>query len=206
MTRLTKEDSSIRLCERITLRIFRVIRSHKRIEESSLVNLVMIPAKETKLLTYKLMENNFIQLQELRKSSAGNAFAKTFYLFYIESVSVARMVEELCYKSIGNILHRKDHEFSSNQRLLDKQERMDSIIDNLKASKELGEEELKNQIAEVYEMLSPAETETAKKIHTVLDKLTLATGQVDETLFLMDAYLFFHETPAKPLEKEKEQI
>ncbi|XP_040566282.1 DNA-directed RNA polymerase III subunit RPC3 [Lepeophtheirus salmonis] len=174
------------------LRIFRVIRSHKRIEESALANLVMIPAKETKLLTYKLLENNFIQLQELRKSVASNAVAKGFYLFYIDTDSVARMVRELCFKAIGNCIFRKDHEFSIHQRLLDKQERMDTIIENLKNSKELNEEELKYQITEVYEMLSPAERDSAKKIHNVLDKLTLATGQIDETLFLIDMYLFFH--------------
>jgi DNA-directed RNA polymerase III subunit RPC3 len=44
----------------------------------------MIPSKETKELTYQLLENNFIQLQELRKSMAANAMSKSFYLFYVD--------------------------------------------------------------------------------------------------------------------------
>ena len=44
----------------------------------------MIPSKETKELTYQLLENNFIQLQELRKSMAANAISKSFYLFYVD--------------------------------------------------------------------------------------------------------------------------
>lgn len=46
--------------------------------------MVMIPTKETKLLTYQLLENNFIQLQELRKSMVSNAPTKSFYLFHID--------------------------------------------------------------------------------------------------------------------------
>ena len=44
----------------------------------------MIPSKETKELTYQLLENNFIQLQELRKSLSANAISKSFYLFYVD--------------------------------------------------------------------------------------------------------------------------
>ena len=43
----------------------------------------MIPTKETKLLTYKLLEANFIKIQELRKSMASN-MGKTFFLFYVD--------------------------------------------------------------------------------------------------------------------------
>ena len=66
------------------LRIFRVIREKLHVEESQLQGFVMIPAKEIKLLTYKLLENNFIQLQELRKSMSNNAPTKSFYLFYVD--------------------------------------------------------------------------------------------------------------------------
>jgi DNA-directed RNA polymerase III subunit RPC3 len=44
----------------------------------------MIPSKETKELTYQLLENNFIQLQELRKSMSANTISKSFYLFYVD--------------------------------------------------------------------------------------------------------------------------
>ena len=66
------------------LRIFRVIRQKLRVEESQLQGFVMIPAKEIKLLTYQLLENNLIQLQELRKSLSNNAPTKSFYLFYVD--------------------------------------------------------------------------------------------------------------------------
>ena len=66
------------------LRIFRVIREKLHVEESQLQGLVMIPAKEAKELTYQLLEQNFICLQELRKSVSSNAPSKGFYLFYVD--------------------------------------------------------------------------------------------------------------------------
>ena len=58
----------------------------RHVEESQLQGFVMIPAKEIKLLTYQLIENNFVQLEELRKSLGGsaNAPSKCFYLFTVD--------------------------------------------------------------------------------------------------------------------------
>ena len=59
----------------------------------------MIPSKETKELTYQLLENNFIQLQELRKSMAANAISKSFYLFYVD------MNQAIFYKMVLPFAH-----------------------------------------------------------------------------------------------------
>ena len=63
---------------------FRLIREKHYVEESQIQAMVMIPTKETKMLTYQLLENNFIQLQELKKSLVSNAPSKSFYLFHID--------------------------------------------------------------------------------------------------------------------------
>lgn len=46
----------------------------------------MLPDKEAKNITYKLLEENFIQMQELRKPSAGSSSGpnKAFFLFYVD--------------------------------------------------------------------------------------------------------------------------
>ena len=114
----------------------------------------MIPVKETKLLTYKLLEANFIKMQELRKSMAAN-MGKTFFLFYVDLPQVARMVIDLCQKSISNAFIRKKHESETNIRLLEKHERIESIAANLKSAPELEEsEELQLQLQEVQDMVS----------------------------------------------------
>merc|ERR1719266_1481083 len=173
------------------LRIFRVIRQKLQCEESTLQNFVMIPAKETKLLTYKLLEANFIKLQELRKSMASN-MGKTFFLFYVDLPQVARMIVDLCQKSISNAFVRKKHESETHLRLLEKHERVESIATNLKSAPDFEEsEDLQLQLQEVQDMLSPTEKENVKTIHARLDQLGRATGQIDETLFVMNTYLYY---------------
>ena len=98
-----------------------MIREKLHVEESQLPVYVMIPAKEIKLLTYQLLENNFIQLQELRKNMSNNAPTKSFYLFYVDLNQVARTVAEMCRKALGNSFARKNFEAMQNKRLLDKQ-------------------------------------------------------------------------------------
>ena len=71
----------------------------------------------TRPVSYQLMENNFVQLEELRKSMGSNANApsKCFYLFTVDMNQVARMIVDTCHKAIGNALVRKNHEASTNQ-------------------------------------------------------------------------------------------
>eukprot|EP00090_Calanus_glacialis_P001232 TRINITY_DN10858_c0_g1_i1.p1 TRINITY_DN10858_c0_g1~~TRINITY_DN10858_c0_g1_i1.p1 ORF type:complete len:520 (+),score=189.65 TRINITY_DN10858_c0_g1_i1:34-1593(+) len=166
------------------VRVFRYIREKRFVEESQLQQVVMIPAKETKMLTYQLLENHFIHLQELRKSVAPTAPSKAFYLFYVDLPQVVRTCVSVCYKSMYNCRNRAKFEAVENARLLDKHERIESIAASLRASG--GTEE---QLEEVAEMMTPPEKEAVKKIHLKLDKLSKAQAQADETLFVFKLYL-----------------
>jgi len=168
------------------LRIFRLIREKRFVEEGGLQQVVMIPAKETKMLTYQLMENHFIQLQELRKAAQSTGISKAFYLFYVDLVAVVRNCISTCQKSLFNSKNRAQAETKANARLLEKQERIESIYASMKAS---GAEE--EQMEEVSEMMSPPEKEAAGNVHKKLDKLSLATSQTDETLFILQMYLLY---------------
>merc|ERR1712096_57483 len=137
----------------------------------------------TKMLTYQLLENHFIHLQELRKSVAPTAPSKAFYLFYVDLPQVVRTCVSVCYKAMYNSRSRAKFEAVENARLLDKHER---IAASLKASG--GTEE---QLEEVAEMMTPPEKEAVKKIHLKLDKLCKAQSQADETLIVLSLYLYY---------------
>ena len=172
------------------LRIFRVIKEKKYIEESQIQGIVMIPTKETKSLTYQLLENNFIHLQELRKSMVSSTPSKSFYLFYVDLNHVARMLLELSYKSLVNLMLREKFETTSNQRLLDKQDRIESLTANLRTSGEIeNEDQLQEQLEEIQNMMSPPERDHVAFVHRCLDKLGRAVGQVDETLLVLTLFL-----------------
>lgn len=66
------------------------MKDRKHIEQEKIQKIAMIPAREAKQLTYRLLHENFLQLQEIRKSMANNAGPnKMFFLFHID-------LEEVC--------------------------------------------------------------------------------------------------------------
>ena len=76
-------------------------------------------------------------------------------LYYLDLRKVARMIVDLCQKSISNAFIRKKHESETNIRLLEKHERIESIAANLKSNPELEEsEELQIQLQEYQDMVS----------------------------------------------------
>lgn len=81
-------------------RIFRVVRAKKYIEQEDIQRHAMIPGKEAKLFTYKLLEENFLQIQTIKKAGGGGMGpAKAFYLFRINQnhVSISEKFPEIIY-------------------------------------------------------------------------------------------------------------
>lgn len=71
----------------IYFKFHRLVHHKKYIEVEQIQRLAMLADKEAKQITYKLLEENFLQMQELRKpttnanSSGPN---KSFFLFYVD--------------------------------------------------------------------------------------------------------------------------
>lgn len=128
------------------MRIFRVVRSRKFIEQEEIQREAMIPAKEAKLFTYKLLEENFIQIQTIKKPGGGGMGpAKAFYLFHINQNHIVLALIETCYKALYNAMTRSIVDKEANKRLMEKSLRLQFIIDGMK---ERGEAE--EMIQEVH--------------------------------------------------------
>lgn len=108
-------------------RIFRLVKNKTYIEPEHIQQMVMIPSKEAKRLSYGLLEENFLKLQELKKAVPNTGPAKSFTLFYIMLSQVVRTVIETCYKTICNIITRRHHNRTINKRIIDKKQRVDTI-------------------------------------------------------------------------------
>lgn len=67
----------------------------KYIEQEQIQQLAMITDKEAKQITYKLLQENFIQMQELRKPTAGSGPNKSFFLFHVD-INLVSEVKLLC--------------------------------------------------------------------------------------------------------------
>ena len=91
----------------------------------------MISAKDTKQLTYTLLQENYIQLEEVKKPGVSAAPLKTFFLFHIDLDKVVRMEIEHCYQALYNTIQRREHETVTNKRLIDKDLRIQVITKKL---------------------------------------------------------------------------
>lgn len=95
-------------------RIFRVIRLKKFAEQEDIQKEAMVHSKEAKLYTYKLLEENFLQIQTIKKSGGP---AKNFYLFHVNQyhVSFAQLFVNLSLLQI--VFHFADR-FNAHRILL----------------------------------------------------------------------------------------
>lgn len=167
-------------------RIFRLVKSKKYIEPEQLQQFAMIPGKEAKKLTYELLEENFLQIQELKKSTAQNGPQKCFTLFHVQLDQVARMIVELCYKTLFNIITRRNHDRLENKRIIDKKQRIDTIALSMQVQGATEE-----QLADIEEMLTPPEREILERIDKTMKKLNALELEIDHTLFLLHLYLIY---------------
>ena len=103
----------------------RYILNHKYVEESDLESEVMVPTKEAKMIIYDLMENSFVQLQELKKTVSASVPGKSVYLYHCNLETVVRAQLARTHLALANTVVRGWAEADTQARLLDKQERVE---------------------------------------------------------------------------------
>lgn len=186
-------------------RIFRVVRAKKFIEQEDIQREAMIPGKEAKLFTYKLLEENFLQIQTIKKAGGGGMGpAKAFYLFRINqnhvslnlrfkicllmllSMQIVLTLIETCYKALYNAMTRAIQDKEANRRLTEKSMRLQFMIDTMR---ERGESE--DVINEINETITPPEKQTVEKSKARLKKLDSAEVAIDEMLLLLQLFIYF---------------
>ncbi|XP_011806666.1 PREDICTED: DNA-directed RNA polymerase III subunit RPC3 isoform X1 [Colobus angolensis palliatus] len=164
-------------------RIFRLVLQKKHLEQKQVEDFAMIPAKEAKDMLYKMLSENFMSLQEIPKTP-DHAPSRTFYLYTVNILSAARMLLHRCYKSIANLIERRQFETKENKRLLEKSQRVEAIIASMQAT---GAEEA--QLQEIEEMITAPERQQLETLKRNVNKLDASEIQVDETIFLLESYI-----------------
>nr|XP_009924303.1 PREDICTED: DNA-directed RNA polymerase III subunit RPC3 isoform X2 [Haliaeetus albicilla] len=95
-------------------RIFRLLLRKKHLEQKQVEDFAMIPAKEAKDMLYKMLSENVVSLQEIPKTP-DHAPSRTFYLYTVNILSSARMLLHRCYKSVANLIERRQYETKENK-------------------------------------------------------------------------------------------
>ncbi|NXO03261.1 RPC3 polymerase, partial [Rhinopomastus cyanomelas] len=171
-------------------RIFRLLLRKKHLEQKQVEDFAMIPAKEAKEMLYKMLSENFVSLQEIPKTP-DHAPSRTFYLYTVNLLSVARMLLHRCYKSVANLMERRQYETKENKRLLEKSQRVEAILASMQAT---GAED--TQLQEIEEMITAPERQQLETLKCNVNKIDASENQVDETIFVLES--FIKSTMRKP--------
>ncbi|XP_041969527.1 DNA-directed RNA polymerase III subunit RPC3 [Aricia agestis] len=169
-------------------RIFRLILTRKYVEEEDIQKYAMLPNKECKELTYKLLEQHFISIQPMRKAASAGGMAKAIYLYHVKLNEVAHLARDMCLKALHNTSRSAGQLRRSHVRLLDKQRRVRSIVHGMQVR---GEPQ--QNIDDVLETLTPPEMALLQGIEKQLKKLSVAELELDKSLFIINWYFMYPE-------------
>ncbi|NXH30414.1 RPC3 polymerase, partial [Myiagra hebetior] len=164
-------------------RIFRLLLRKKHLEQKQVEDFAMIPAKEAKDMLYRMLSENLVSLQEIPKTP-DHAPSRTFYLYTVNVMAAARMLLHRCYKSVANLMERRQHEMRENKRLLEKSQRVEAILASMQAT---GAEAA--QLHEVEEMITGPERQQLDALKHNVNKIDASENQVDETIFVLESFI-----------------
>lgn len=178
------------------LRVFRVLLEKNYLEQDQIENLAMLGSKEAKELTYQLLSHRFIFAKEVCKT-ADFAPSRTFYLFNVNLTLVARYLLETSYKTIMNIIKRRENEHQEHKSLLERQEKVEAIVASIEADDNLTEETKAEQINEIQEVyMTEAEKNSLEKYKRALLALHRAEIHMDHAIFMLQVYLQYRSGPS----------
>ncbi|CAG4960917.1 unnamed protein product [Colias eurytheme] len=167
-------------------RIFRLIRTKKYIEEEDIQKNAMLPNKECKQLTYKLLEEHFISVQPMRKSQHMSGLQKGIYLYHVKFFEVVQLCRALCEASLHNVSAWRCGAARRHARALDKQRRVRTIVHGMALRNEP-----QANIDDVLETLTPPEVALLQQVEKQLKQLSAAELELDRNLFILNWYLMY---------------
>mgnify|MGYP002856249750 FL=1 len=103
-------------------RIFRLLIMKRNLEQKQIAEMAMIPVKDTRELLYKLLKAEYVQIQEVARTS-DHAPSRTFYLWRVDLLRVVEQVGRELYRATSNLRARLIHELSQERETLQLLER-----------------------------------------------------------------------------------
>lgn len=107
-----------------SLRIFRIIKTKKMVEERTISRVALISPKECRERLYQLLQNGLVTLQEVPKT-IDHAPSRTFYLWTIKITELMDTMASWHLHTIINVWERILLERNNNALLISKSERSD---------------------------------------------------------------------------------
>ncbi|KAF4524675.1 hypothetical protein B566_EDAN009519 [Ephemera danica] len=164
--------------------VFRVVRLQRYVDQEQIQEAVMLTAKETKQITYRLMAHNLLQVRELKLAGSlnetGGRGGATTFLFCINLKQIARMFLEKCYVAQYAAMTRQNEVLIRFKYLFTKQQQMEAYRSV----------EVTSEHEDLFEdLLTPIEREELDKAKIWRDRLNHAACDIDESTMLFELFL-----------------
>ncbi|GMR53065.1 hypothetical protein PMAYCL1PPCAC_23260, partial [Pristionchus mayeri] len=170
------------------VRIRRLIRSRGYLEEDTIDKTVMMSAKQTRDLLYSMLEENYVCVKPIGRTN-DFAPARTIGLYYVDQAQTVRTLIESTCMMLRNIIIRRLQLERDNKHLLDRQMKMENIMNAINVS-EVDEEEKIQQKKEVHELYMSDDVKRNLEIFQKnLSLLHTSEIEVEKVLYTFRAYL-----------------
>lgn len=103
---------------RESCRVFRLLAMKGQLEQKQISDQALVGRKETLEILYKLLKDDYLQLQEIAKSQ-DHAPSRTFYLWRVNYSSLMEHIIDDMYHGASNLGKRLAHELEQEQEVLD---------------------------------------------------------------------------------------
>lgn len=171
------------------VRIRRLIRTKGYLEEETIDKTVMMSAKQTRDLLYSMLEENYVCVKPIGRTN-DFAPARTIGLYYVDQAQTVRTLIESTCMMLRNIIIRRLQLEKDNKHLLDRQMKMENIMNAIDASDNIDEDEKRQQKAEVEELYMSADVKRDLEVFQKnLSLLHTSEIEVEKVLFTFRAYL-----------------
>lgn len=164
-------------------RVFRVLLHRGPLMLKQIEEFIMLPAKDVREYSYMLIKEGFIKNQQVPKTP-DNAPGKSVFIMSVEMDQIVFQAADHCCRTISNLLSRREFELCRNKALFDRSKAVTNLLaeSNTKIS-DNSAQEIWTQYFNSHE-LSQLDT-----VNRTLNRIFLSKFQVDETLFLLHAWI-----------------
>ncbi|KAH7416484.1 hypothetical protein KP509_14G093600 [Ceratopteris richardii] len=101
-----------------TCRIFRLLCMKGQLEQKQISDIALVALTETRDLLYKLLKEEYLQLQEISKAT-DHAPSKTIYLWRVNYPCIVEHILDDMFRAASNVGLRLAHELQQEQEVLD---------------------------------------------------------------------------------------
>lgn len=98
------------------MRIYRLLKLKKQLEQKQIADLALLPLTLARECLYKMQQAGFVHLQEVPRT-ADHTPSRTFYLWSVRPNDVKKIVTGEFYAMIRKMRYRLQHEESNSQDL-----------------------------------------------------------------------------------------